>query len=209
MPVLLPIEYDQTTQERQDPYGRLIDAGSGGHQVRRSILPGGIRVISESMPSLRSVSVGFWVGVGSRDETAGMFGSTHFLEHLLFKGTSNRSALEIAQAFDRVGGESNALTAKEHTCYYARVLGEDLAMAVDVLADMVVNAVLDPELMEQERGVILEEIAMDQDDPTDLVFENFMGQLMGQHPLGRPIGGSRPEIEQVSRQAVWEHYKKF
>lgn len=209
MPVLLPTSLAQLTDELNYHTGKLIHAGGGGNDVRRSILPGGVRVITERMPSQRSVSIGFWVGVGSRDEAPGMLGSTHFLEHLLFKGTGQRTALDIAHAFDRVGGESNALTAKEHTCYYARVLDEDTSMAIDVIADMVTGAVIDPELLEQERGVILEEIAMDQDDPTDVAFESFIEQLMGAHPLGRPIGGTPQEITDVSREAVWDHYKKF
>ncbi|WP_237203533.1 M16 family metallopeptidase [Rothia endophytica] len=209
MPVLLPTSLTHLTDELNYHTGKLIHAGGGGNDVRRSILPGGVRVITERMPSQRSVSIGFWVGVGSRDEAPGMLGSTHFLEHLLFKGTGQRTALDIAHAFDRVGGESNALTAKEHTCYYARVLDEDTSMAIDVIADMVTGAVIDPELLEQERGVILEEIAMDQDDPTDVAFESFIEQLMGAHPLGRPIGGTPQEITDVSREAVWDHYKKF
>lgn len=209
MPVLLPTSLAQLTDELNYHTGKLVHAGGGGNDVRRSILPGGVRVITERMPSQRSVSIGFWVGVGSRDEAPGMLGSTHFLEHLLFKGTGQRTALDIAHAFDRVGGESNALTAKEHTCYYARVLDEDTSMAIDVIADMVTDAVIDPELLEQERGVILEEIAMDQDDPTDVAFESFIEQLMGAHPLGRPIGGTPQEITDVSREAVWDHYKKF
>lgn len=209
MPVLLPTSLAQLTDELNYHTGKLVHAGGGGNDVRRSILPGGVRVITERMPSQRSVSIGFWVGVGSRDEAPGMLGSTHFLEHLLFKGTGQRTALDIAHAFDRVGGESNALTAKEHTCYYARVLDEDTSMAIDVIADMVTGAVIDPELLEQERGVILEEIAMDQDDPTDVAFESFIEQLMGAHPLGRPIGGTPQEITDVSREAVWDHYKKF
>ena len=108
-----------------------------------------------------------------------------------------------------MGGESNALTAKEHTCYYARVLDDDAPMAVDVITDMVTNALLDPAHLEQERGVILEEIAMDQDDPTDVAFENFVEQLMGANPLGRPIGGTPEEIQAVPRDAVWEHYKRY
>ena len=108
-----------------------------------------------------------------------------------------------------MGGESNALTAKEHTCYYARVLDDDAPMAVDVITDMVTNALLDPAHLEQERGVILEEIAMDQDDPTDVAFENFVEQLMGDNPLGRPIGGTPEEIQAVPRDAVWEHYKRY
>ncbi len=209
MPVLLPLELNELTDELNYRTGRLIYSGGGGNEVRRSVLPGGVRVLTERMPSQRSVSIGFWVGVGSRDEQPGMLGSTHFLEHLLFKGTESRSALDIAHAFDRVGGESNALTAKEHTCYYARVLDDDTAMAIDVIADMVTGAVLDPALLEQERGVILEEIAMDQDDPTDVAFESFIEQLMGENPLGRPIGGTPAEITEVARDKVWEHYKKF
>lgn len=209
MPSILSLDIEKISEELNYRTGRLIYEGQGGNQVRRSILPGGVRVITERMPSQRSVSIGFWVGVGSRDEAPGMLGSTHFLEHLLFKGTGSRSALDIAQAFDQVGGESNALTAKEHTCYYARVLDEDTRMAIDVIADMVTSAQLDPQLLEQERGVILEEIAMDQDDPTDVAFESFIEQLMGHNPLGRPIGGTPQEITEVARDKVWEHYKKF
>ena len=209
MPISLPVARDEIIAELDYERGRLVYEGVNGNEVRRSILPGGVRVITERMPGTRGVSLGFWVGVGSRDEAPGMLGSTHFLEHLLFKGTPSRTAFDIAQAFDAVGGESNALTAKEHTCYYARVLDDDTPMAVDVLADMVSNALLDPEHLEQERGVILEEIAMDQDDPTDVAFENFVEQLMGQNPLGRPIGGTPQEIMQVPRDAVWEHYKKY
>lgn len=206
--IFLPLSQADLQQELDFLTGQLVYAGEGGNEVRRSILPGGVRVITERMPSQRSVSIGFWVGVGSRDEEPGMLGSTHFLEHLLFKGTATRSAFDIAEAFDRVGGESNALTAKEHTCYYARVLDEDTAMAINVIADMVTAAKLDPQDLEQERGVILEEIAMDQDDPTDVAFENHIEQLMGQHPLGRPIGGSPEEIQAVPRDAVWEHYQR-
>ena len=209
MPISLPVARDEIIAELDYERGRLVYEGVNGNEVRRSILPGGVRVITERMPGTRGVSLGFWVGVGSRDEAPGMLGSTHFLEHLLFKGTPSRTAFDIAQAFDAVGGESNALTAKEHTCYYARVLDDDTPMAVDVLADMVSNALLDPEHLEQERGVILEEIAMDQDDPTDVAFENFVEQLMGQNPLGRPIGGTPQEIMQVPRDAVWEHYKQY
>lgn len=209
MPIYLPTDPADLTDELNYHTGRLIYQGEGGNEVRRSILPGGVRIITERMPSQRSVSIGFWVGVGSRDEQPGMLGSTHFLEHLLFKGTHNRTAYDIAEAFDRVGGESNALTAKEHTCYYARVLDEDTPMAINVITDMITNAKLDPQDLEQERGVILEEIAMDQDDPTDVAFENHIEQLMGINPLGRPIGGTPEEITSVARDKVWEHYKKF
>ena len=209
MSISLPVELEAIAEELNYEHGRLIYEGVGGNEVRRSILPGGVRVITEKMPGTRGVSIGFWVGVGSRDEAPGMLGSTHFLEHLLFKGTGTRTALDIASSFDAVGGESNALTAKEHTCYYARVLDDDAPMAVDVITDMVTNALLDPAHLEQERGVILEEIAMDQDDPTDVAFENFVEQLMGENPLGRPIGGTPQEITEVPRDAVWEHYKRY
>lgn len=182
------------------------DAGS---TVRRSILPGGVRVLTEEMPGVRSVTIGYWVGVGSRHEADHQYGSTHFLEHLLFKGTAHRSPLDIAAAFDAVGGESNAFTGKESTCYYARVLDADLPMAVDVLTDMVTSAVIDPEEMETERGVILEELAMAEDDPTDVVQERFAEQVLDDHPLGRPIGGTREAIESATRDDVWQHFQHW
>ncbi|MDM7856122.1 M16 family metallopeptidase [Cellulomonas alba] len=184
-------------------------AGQDGDAlVRRSVLPGGVRVLTEHMPGIRSASVGAWVGVGSRDETDGHFGSTHFLEHLLFKGTPTRSAMDIAEAFDAVGGEANAATGKEHTCYYARVLDSDLPMAVDVIADMVTSSRLDAGELETERGVILEELAMNDDDPSDVVHEQFATAVLGAHPLGRPIGGTPETIRAVPRDAVWEHYRQ-
>ncbi|WRH26422.1 insulinase family protein [Arthrobacter sp. JZ12] len=187
----------------------LVAGTPGGAMVRRSVLPGGVRVLTEAMPGQRSASIGFWVGVGSRDEAEGQHGSTHFLEHLLFKGTQRRSALDIAAAFDEVGGESNAATAKENTCYYARVLDSDLPMAIDVIVDMVTSAVIDPEELEQERHVILEEIAMDSDDPSDVAHEKFVETVLGSHPLGRPIGGTPDAIRSISRDSVVEHYRRY
>ncbi|MBE4716920.1 MULTISPECIES: pitrilysin family protein [unclassified Pseudarthrobacter] len=200
--VPLPLEQNQ-------PGDTLVHGSDGGSVVRRSVLPGGVRVLTEAMPGQRSATIGFWVGVGSRDEAPGQHGSTHFLEHLLFKGTKRRTALEIASAFDEVGGESNAATAKESTCYFARVLDTDLPMAIDVIADMITGAVLDPAEMEQERDVILEEIAMDSDDPTDVAHENFVAAVLGRHPLGRPIGGTPAAIRAVARDSVWEHYRRY
>ncbi|HJW00415.1 MAG TPA: pitrilysin family protein [Arthrobacter sp.] len=195
--------------EQNHPGNTLVHGSDGGSVVRRSVLPGGVRVLTEAMPGQRSATIGFWVGVGSRDEAPGQHGSTHFLEHLLFKGTKRRTALEIASAFDEVGGESNAATAKESTCYFARVLDTDLPMAIDVIADMITGAVLDPAEMEQERDVILEEIAMDSDDPTDVAHENFVAAVLGTHPLGRPIGGTPSAIRAVARDSVWEHYRRY
>ncbi|OZB49977.1 MAG: peptidase M16 [Cellulomonas sp. 14-74-6] len=189
--------------------GAEQSAGQDGDAlVRRSVLPGGVRVLTEHMPGLRSATVGAWVGVGSRDETSGHFGSTHFLEHLLFKGTLRRTAMDIAEAFDAVGGEANAATGKEHTSYYARVLDDDLPMAVDVIADMVTSARLDTDELETERGVILEELAMNDDDPSDVVHEQFATAVFGSHALGRPIGGTPQTIRDVPRDAVWEHYRQ-
>jgi predicted Zn-dependent peptidase len=180
----------------------------GGVRVRRSVLPGGIRVLTEQVPGVRSTTVGAWVAVGSRDEQDGHHGSTHFLEHLLFKGTPRRDAMAIAEAFDAVGGEANASTGKEHTCYFARVLDADVPLAVDVIGDMVTSALLDPQEFETERGVILEELAMNDDDPSDVAHEEFARAVFGEHPLGRPIGGTPGTIQAVPRDAVWEHYRR-
>lgn len=190
------------------PGADLVVGQDGGAVVRRTVLPGGVRVLTEHMPGLRSASVGAWVGVGSRDETSGHFGSTHFLEHLLFKGTARRTAMDIAEAFDAVGGEANAATGKEHTCYYARVHDSDVPMAVDVISDMVTSARLDADELETERGVILEELAMNDDDPSDVAHEQFATAVFGDSPLGRPIGGTPQAIRDVPRDAVWDHYRQ-
>ena len=188
------------------PGSELTAGQDGGATVRRSVLPGGLRVVTEHVPGLRSATIGAWVPVGSRDERDGHYGSTHFLEHLLFKGTSRRTAFDIAEAFDAVGGEANASTGKESTCYHARVLDADLPMAVDVIMDMVTSALLDPVELETERGVILEELAMNDDDPGDVVHERFAEAVLGSHPLGRPIGGTPETIRAVPREAVLAHY---
>jgi len=180
---------------------------TGECKVQRTILPSGVRILTEQVAGARSATIGFWVAVGSRDELPGHFGSTHFLEHLLFKGTPTRTALDIAVSFDTVGGEHNAMTAKEFTCYYAKVRDQDLPMAVDVLCDMITSSVLDPEEFETERGVILEELAMADDDSSDVVSERFFEAVLGGHPLGRPIGGNGDTIRAVSRDAVVDHYR--
>ncbi|HTS95809.1 MAG TPA: pitrilysin family protein [Streptosporangiaceae bacterium] len=179
---------------------------SGDSHVSRTVLPGGLRVITEPLPSVRSAAFGIWAGVGSRDEDLAHAGATHYLEHLLFKGTSRRSALDISAAMDAVGGELNAFTAKEYTCYYARVLDADLPMAIDVLADMVTSSLIEPKDVHAERGVILEEIAMNDDDPADTVHEAFTAQLFGDTPMGRPILGSVDSINSITRDQIAEHY---
>ena len=185
---------------------------SGG-EIRRTVHPSGLRVLTERMPAARSVSIGFWVGVGSRDEQGersdapGSLGSTHFLEHLLFKGTPSADAYEIATTFDRIGAEHNALTAKEYTCYYAKVRDADFEQATVALADMVTNSVLDSGEFETERGVILEELAMAADDLADVANERFFEEVFGDHPLGRPIGGSPETILSARRDDVDRHYR--
>ena len=181
---------------------------SGGALVRRSVLPSGVRILSEQVPGARSSTVGYWVAAGSRDEGPDTFGSTHFLEHLLFKGTKSRTALDIAVSFDSVGGEHNAMTAKEYTCYYAKVQDRDLPMAVEVLSDMVTSSLIDAEEFETEREVILEELAMADDDPADVNNERFFEAVLGDHPLGRPIGGSPQTIRDATRASVWRHYQE-
>ncbi|MGW4767681.1 M16 family metallopeptidase [Nocardia sp. NPDC004278] len=172
---------------------RASDSG-----VRRTVLPGGLRVVTEHVPGVRSASIGVWVGVGSRDEGATVAGAAHFLEHLLFKATPTRSALDIAQAMDAVGGELNAFTAKEQTCYYAHVLDEDLPLAVDMVSDVVLNGLCRAEDVDVERQVVLEEIAMRDDDPEDLVGDAFLSALFGDHPIGRPVIGSVETIEAMN-----------
>jgi predicted Zn-dependent peptidase len=175
--------------------------------VRRTVLPGGLRVVTEFLPAVRSVALGIWVGVGSRDEDESHAGATHYLEHLLFKGTRKRTALEISAEMDAVGGEMNAFTAKEYTCYYARVLDADLPLAIDVLSDMVTSSLIESKDVDAERNVVLEEIAMNEDDPSDSVHEAFTTQLFGDTPLGRPILGTVESINAITRDQIFEHYR--
>jgi predicted Zn-dependent peptidase len=179
-----------------------------GARVRRTVLPGGLRVVTESVPGVRSAAFGIWVGVGSRDETPAQAGAAHYLEHLLFKGTAARSALDISAALDAVGGEMNAFTSKEYTCYYARVLDADLPLAVEVVGDLVTSALMRDDDVESERDVILEEIAMRDDDPSDLVHEEFADAMFGPTPLGRPILGTVETINAITPKAIRAFYKK-
>jgi predicted Zn-dependent peptidase len=179
----------------------------GAGVVRRTVLPGGLRVVTETVPSVRSVAFGIWAGVGSRDESIEDAGASHYLEHLLFKGTSKRTALEISSLMDAAGGEMNAFTAKEYTCYYARVLDSDMPLAIDVVSDMVINSLIEPQDVDAERGVILEEIAMHDDDPTDAVHDEFSAALFGDTPLGRPILGTVESISGIGRDRIARYYR--
>jgi predicted Zn-dependent peptidase len=171
------------------------------------VLPGGLRVVTEQVPGVRSAAIGVFVGVGSRDEAASLHGASHFLEHLLFKGTPTRSAMDISVALDTVGGEFNAYTAKEYTCYHARVLDDDLPIAIDVLGDMLTCSLITPEDVEAEREVILDEIAMHDDDPDDVVHNLFAAVSWAGRPLSRPIAGTAESIHALSRMQVNRYYR--
>jgi predicted Zn-dependent peptidase len=186
---------------------RTLHKGDDG-VVRRTVLPSGLRIITEQVPGQRSATIGVWVGVGSRDESATLHGCSHFLEHLLFKGTPERSALDISIALDAVGGEFNAFTAKEYTCFHARVLDEDLPLAVDVLGDMITSSVIAEEDVDAEREVILDEIAMHDDDPDDVAHNLFSARAWGDSPLGRPIAGTAESIQGLTRDQVVGFYHR-
>jgi len=176
--------------------------------VRRTVLPSGLRIVTEEVSSVRSAAIGIWVNVGSRDEAPAVAGASHFLEHLLFKGTQRRNALEISSAIESVGGEMNAFTSKEYTCFYARVIDSDLPMAVDVISDLITSSIVTAEDVDAERKVVLEEIAMRDDDPSDLVHDLYAETYYGDTPLGRPILGTIDSINTMSRNSVFNYYKK-
>ncbi|WP_229868532.1 M16 family metallopeptidase, partial [Streptomyces chryseus] len=186
----------------------LLKGQNGIGTVRRTTLPGGLRVVTETLPSVRSATFGIWAHVGSRDETPSLNGATHYLEHLLFKGTEKRSALDISSAIDAVGGEMNAFTAKEYTCYYARVLDTNLPLAIDIVCDMLTGSLIRAEDVDAERGVILEEIAMTEDDPGDVVHDLFARTMFGDTPLGRPVLGTVDTVEGLSADRIRRFYKK-
>lgn len=186
----------------------LLKGENGIGTVRRTTLPGGLRIVTETLPSVRSATFGIWAHVGSRDETPVLNGATHYLEHLLFKGTQRRSALDISSAIDAVGGEMNAFTAKEYTCYYARVLDADLPLAIDVVCDMLTGSLIDAADVEAERGVVLEEIAMTEDDPGDCVHDLFAHTMLGDTPLGRPVLGTVDTVNGLGRDQIARFYKK-
>ncbi|MGH3042235.1 MAG: M16 family metallopeptidase [Gaiellaceae bacterium] len=169
-------------------------------------LDGGTRVVTEPLPSVRSVAIGFWIGTGSRDEDDTHAGVSHFIEHLLFKGTDSYSALEIAEIFDTFGGELNAATARDYTVVYARVLDEHLETALDVMTDMVFAPALAD--IDSERDVVLEEIAMVEDSPQELIFDLVTNAVFGRHPLGRPVLGSAEIVSTVSRRSLLAFHRR-
>ena len=175
--------------------------------MARTVLSSGLRIVTEEERSVRSAAFGIWVNVGSRDETVSTAGASHFLEHLLFKGTKKRTSLEISSAIEAVGGETNAFTSKEYTCFYARVIDKDLPLAVDVISDLITSSVVKAVDVDAERKVVLEEIAMRDDDPSDLIHDLFLEKYYGDTPLGRPILGTVKSIKGMSRSTVFNYYR--
>ena len=172
------------------------------------VLGNGLRVVTEYIPHFPSVSVGLWIGAGSMYESEAENGLSHFVEHMLFKSTENRTTREIAVEMDAIGGQVNAFTSKECTCYYAKVIAEHLPRAMELLSDLLLNARMDEEEFEKERGVILEEIAMCEDTPEDLVYDLLAEAYFGDHPLARPILGSQQQIASVSREALIDYRRR-
>ena len=170
--------------------------------VRKGVLPNGVRVLTEAMPHVVSSTIGIWVENGSRYEEPGENGVSHFVEHLLFKGTKKRTAAQIAEQMDAVGGVLNAFTGKEYTCYYAKVLGEDLPMATELLADLFLESVFDPDEIDRERQVVLQEISQAEDTPDDFIHDLFNLHYWQGHPLALPIFGSVETVNAINREAL-------
>lgn len=173
---------------------------------RKSVLPNGIRVVTERMSHVRSVAVGVWVETGSRHEPERRGGVSHLIEHLVFKGTATRTAEDIARAMDSVGGQMDAFTTKEHTCFYVQVLDDHLPLAVDLLTDILLRSRFDAEELEREKSVVMQEIKMVEDTPDDLVHDLFAAQVWAGHPLGRPILGTREEVTDLGRPQIVAHF---
>lgn len=169
---------------------------------QKTVLPNGVRIITEEIDYVRSVSVGLWVGAGSRDEKEGYEGISHFIEHMFFKGTKNRTARDLAESLEAVGGQLNAFTTKECTCFYAKVLDEDMDLAIDVLNDMFFESLFDENEIEKEKKVVIEEIKMYEDSPDEIIHDIFSEQVWNDHPLGRPILGSEESIRNLSREKI-------
>src|SRR3954465_8389952 len=170
-------------------------------------LDNGIRLVTERMPDVRSVALGFWVDVGSRDESPEMAGASHFLEHLLFKGTEQRTARQIAESVEAVGGEMNAFTTKEYTAFYTRLLDEDIELGLDILCDIISAPAFRPDEVEAERQVILEEILMHEDEPAEGVHDLFTEALFPGHPLEHDVLGTAESISAMGRDAIASHFQ--
>ena len=174
--------------------------------IQRQVLPNGLTILTEKMDHIRSVSIGIWVKSGSRHEDPNVNGISHFVEHMVFKGTSSRSAEDIARQVDSIGGNMDAFTGKETICFNVKVLDEHLPVAVDILSDMVLHPIFDVNEITRERGVILEEIKMDEDNPDYLVHEIFTQNFFKGHPLGKPILGTKETVRRFDQEAIWGYY---
>lgn len=172
---------------------------------QKHVLPNGVRILTEEIDHVRSVAIGIWVGTGSRYEAEGYEGISHFIEHMFFKGTKNRTARELAESLEAVGGQLNAFTTKELTCYFAKVLDENIHLAIDVLSDMFFNSLFDSNEMEKEKNVIIEEIKMYQDTPDELIHDLFSQYVWDGHPLGKPILGIADSVKGLNYQKI-NHY---
>lgn len=176
--------------------------------VQKTILPNGLQVVTEHVASVKSISAGIWVKTGSRNESEEEAGITHFLEHMLFKGTEKRTSYDIAQSMESVGGYLNAFTSTEYTCYYARCLDSKINNALDVLTDMIQNSRFPEEEMEKEKKVVLEEMKMYKDSPDDVIFEEFSGQVFKDHPIGRPVIGYENTVSSFTRENLFDYMKE-
>ncbi len=177
--------------------------------AKRTNLPNGIKIVSDFMPHVRSVAMGVWVDVGARDESEEESGLSHFIEHMIFKGTTRRTAYQIAKEFDAIGGQSNAFTSLENTCYHARVMDTHLDTMVDILSDIFLNSVFEAEELERERAVILQEIGMVEDTPEEYIHILSSSNFWGDHPLGRSILGTREHIGSFSAENVKEFFTRL
>src|SRR6202012_5281743 len=186
---------------------RMTTTISPVRDIEMTTLGNGLRVITEAIPHVRSVSVGIWIGNGSRGESGEQNGISHFIEHMLFKGTTRRSAEDIARSVDSIGGNLDAFTAKELVCYNTKVLDEHLSLAFDVIADLVLHPLFHDEDIEKEKGVILEEIKMEADSPDYLVHEIFSSNFWKDHPLGKPILGTRETVTRFDRKMIDDYYR--
>jgi predicted Zn-dependent peptidase len=180
----------------------------GDGEYRKTVLPNGIRLVSERIPHVRSVAVGVWVDTGSRHEPAELGGISHFIEHLVFKGTESRTAEEIARAVDSVGGQMDAFTTKEHTCFYVTVLDEHLPLATDLLSDILLRPRFDDADIEREKTVVLQEFGMVEDTPDDVIHDLFAERVWPDHPLGRPILGDRKVVQALDRPTVLRYFRE-
>jgi len=177
-------------------------------EYQKTVLPNGLRLVSEQIPHVRSVAVGVWVDTGSRHEPPGRSGVSHFIEHLVFKGTESRSAEEVAKAVDSVGGQMDAFTTKEHTCFYVTVLDQHLPLAADLLSDILLHPRFAAEDVEREKTVVLQEFRMVEDTPDDLIHDLFAERVWAGHPLGRPILGDKRIIQGFEREAIFGHFRE-